>query len=86
MLEWKKNRMECFPNSDFYNAVKIMSDVSNGLQVLHSRTPAIVHGDLHLGNVLLIGAAASLKAKIADFSNSKIVTALYGASGRNTPK
>lgn len=49
----------------------ILYDVVNGLDYLHTRDPLVIHRDLTANNVLLDGY---LRAKIADFSNSKIVT------------
>ena len=50
--------------------VSILCDVANGLAYLHSHTPAIIHRDLTAKNVLL---DSKLRAKIADFSNSRIM-------------
>ena len=47
--------------------VSILLDTASGLNYLHSHTPAIIHRDLTAKNVLL------LKAKIADFGNSRIM-------------
>ena len=43
----------------------ILQDVANGLNLLHSQTPAIIHRDLTATNVLLDD---KLTAKIADFN------------------
>ena len=48
----------------------ILRDVANGLNFLHSQTPAIIHRDLTATNVLLDD---KLTAKIADFGNARIV-------------
>ena len=48
----------------------ILRDVANGLNFLHSQTPAIIHRDLTATNVLLDD---KLTAKIADFGNAQIV-------------
>ena len=48
----------------------ILRDVANGLNFLHSQTPAIIHRDLTAINVLLDD---KLTAKIADFGNARIV-------------
>ena len=50
--------------------VSILLDTASGLEYLHSRTPAIIHRDLTATNVLL---DSELRAKIADFGNSRIV-------------
>ena len=48
----------------------ILRDVANGLNFLHSQTPAIIHRDLTATNVLLDD---KLTAKIADFGNARVV-------------
>ena len=48
----------------------ILRDVANGLNFLHSQTPAIIHRDLTATNVLLDD---KLTAKIADFGNAQII-------------
>ena len=48
----------------------ILHDVSNGLNYLHSQTPAIIHRDLTATNILL---DRNRRAKIADFGNARIV-------------
>ena len=48
----------------------ILLDTANGLDFLHSHTPAIIHRDLTAKNVLL---DSELRAKIADFGNSRIM-------------
>ena len=50
--------------------VSILHDTASGLDYLHSQTPAIIHRDLTANNVLL---DSELRAKIADFGNSRIM-------------
>ena len=50
--------------------VSILLDTASGLDYLHSHTPAIIHRDLTAKNVLL---DSELRAKIADFGNSRIM-------------
>ena len=50
--------------------VSILHDTASGLDYLHSQTPAIIHRDLTAKNVLL---DLQLRAKIADFGNSRIM-------------
>ena len=50
--------------------VSIFRDTASGLDYLHSHTPAIIHRDLTAKNVLL---DSELRAKIADFGNSRIM-------------
>ena len=50
--------------------VCILRDTASGLDYLHSHTPAIIHRDLTAMNVLL---DSELRAKIADFGNSRIM-------------
>lgn len=51
----------------------ILRDVANGLNFLHSQTPAIIHRDLTAVNVLLDDKLTPKTAKIADFGNARIV-------------
>lgn len=48
----------------------ILLDTAQGLEYLHSHTPAIIHRDLTARNVLL---DSHQRAKIADFGNSRII-------------
>ena len=50
--------------------VAVLRDTASGLDYLHSHTPAIIHRDLTAKNVLL---DSELRAKIADFGNSRIM-------------
>ena len=50
--------------------VSILHDTASGLDYLHIQTPAIIHRDLTAKNVLL---DSQLRAKIADFGNSRIM-------------
>ena len=50
--------------------LSIFIDIANGLAYLHGRTPQVFHRDLTARNVLL---DKSMKAKITDFGNSRIV-------------
>ena len=50
--------------------VSFLRDTASGLDYLHSQTPAIIHRDLTAKNVLL---DSQLRAKIADFGNSRIM-------------
>ena len=57
-------------NSNLPVERKILQDTASGLDYLHSHTPAIIHRDLTAKNVLL---DSELRAKIADFGNSRIM-------------
>ena len=52
-----------------------LRDVASGLAYLHSCTPAIIHRDLTAKNILLKNTPlnSDLRAKIADFGNSRIM-------------
>ena len=51
--------------------LSILCDIANGLTCLHNHRPPIVHRDLTANNVLL---NSQLRAKIADFGNSRILS------------
>ena len=51
--------------------LKILQDISLGLNYLHTYSPKIIHRDLTAKNVLLDSAGL---AKIADFGNSRMVS------------
>ena len=57
--------------------ISILLDTARGLEYLHSLTPAIIHRDLTPKNVLL---DSQLRAKIADFGNSRIMELHYDSS------
>ena len=61
-------------HNDSYLSVEkklsFLHDIANGLNYLHSRTPAIIHRDLTAKNILL---DSHLTAKIADFGNCRIM-------------
>jgi serine/threonine protein kinase len=61
---------------DYLLAVKLAKDVTIGLQLLHERLEPVIHGDLHLGNVLIHHYQPYPVAKLADFSNSKFMSRL----------
>ncbi|KAH3731670.1 leucinerich repeat kinase [Pelomyxa schiedti] len=55
---------------------KILKDVAQGLEFLHTRKPPIVHGDLHTGNIFICSLDESSPgpwAKIADFGLSQVL-------------
>ncbi len=49
---------------ELFAQVRVLHDVSNGLQYLHNLTPGIIHGDLTDSNIML---TKQLTAKIGDF-------------------
>ena len=51
--------------------LSILCDIANGLTCLHNHKPPIIHRDLTANNVLL---DKELRAKIADFGNSQILS------------
>ena len=51
--------------------LSILCDIANGLTCLHNHKPPIIHRDLTANNVLL---NLGLRAKIADFGNSQILS------------
>ena len=51
--------------------LSILCDIANGLTCLHNNKPPIIHRDLTANNVLL---DSELRAKIADFGNSQILS------------
>lgn len=58
---------------------RMLEDVVRGLIYLHSHNPQIIHRDLTAKNVLL---TKSLRAKITDFGNSRMVDLQPGQLAR----
>lgn len=56
---------------NFSRRLKILRDIAEGLNFLHSYSPKIIHRDLTAKNILLDSAGL---AKIADFGNSRMVS------------
>ncbi|KAH3766933.1 FBox-LRR protein [Pelomyxa schiedti] len=59
---------------------KILLDIAQGLNHLHTQSPSIVHGDLHLGNILICSLDPTGEgpwAKITDFGLAQY---LYGGA------
>ena len=61
--------------------MSFLLDTARGLDYLHSHTPAIIHRDLTAKNVLL---DSQLRAKIADFGNSRVLEFDSVFSGSST--
>ncbi|KAH3763356.1 leucinerich repeat kinase [Pelomyxa schiedti] len=67
--------------------VNILKDVARGLEHLHSQTPPIVHGDLHIGNIFISSldeTGPGPWAKIADFGLSQVLYSGASQSQINT--
>ena len=64
-------------NLQLKRKIFILLDTARGLEYLHSLTPAIIHRHLTAKNVLL---DSQLRAKIADFGNSRIMELHSGSS------
>ena len=59
------------PSATLDRKAKLLCDIANGLQFLHSHTPTIIHRDLTTNNVLL--DASFSVAKISDFGNARLL-------------
>ncbi|XP_068682356.1 uncharacterized protein [Montipora foliosa] len=77
-------RSESKPKVAFSNVVKIMLDIAEGLQYLHSLKDPIVHRDLASKNILLTKA---MHAKIADLGLAKVFPhgAMFATAVPGTP-
>ncbi|QRV94864.1 Tyrosine kinase catalytic domain protein [Ceratobasidium sp. AG-Ba] len=60
-------------NQDGMGRLKLMLEISQGLEYLHLRTPAVIHGDLRLANVLI---ADNGSACITDFGLARVLEGL----------
>lgn len=54
--------------------LKLMKDVACALRYLHSRTPAVMHGDLKDSNIFVETAFTLPRAKLLDFGLSRVLT------------
>ena len=54
--------------------VRLICDVAQGMQYLHSQTPPIIHGDLKVENVLI---SDDLRAKVCIKCSAKIINLCY---------
>ena len=58
-----------------YHVLDLMKQILEGLNVLHSSNPPIIHRDLKLNNILLsYNACGEIVIKISDFGFAKSVT------------
>ena len=76
MERMKYNMHSCLMDPNHFSLsiqikLSILCDIANGLTCLHNHRPPIVHRDLTANNVLL---DSQLRAKIADFGNSRILS------------
>ncbi|KAF9227031.1 kinase-like protein [Gyrodon lividus] len=62
--------LDVHPELPLSKKLSLLRDVANGLQYLHSQTPAVVHGDLHTGNVLIDNDG---RACLTDFGLSLVI-------------
>ncbi|KAG8732324.1 hypothetical protein FRC10_001009 [Ceratobasidium sp. 414] len=60
-------------NQDGIGRVKLMLEIAQGLEYLHLRTPAVIHGDLRLANVLISDSGS---ACITDFGLARVLEGL----------
>ncbi|KAG8727003.1 hypothetical protein FRC12_022881 [Ceratobasidium sp. 428] len=60
-------------NQDGMGRVKLMLEIAQGLEYLHLRTPAVIHGDLRLANVLISDSGS---ACITDFGLARVLEGL----------
>ena len=70
-------------NLQLKRKIFILLDTARGLEYLHSLTPAIIHRHLTAKNVLL---DSQLRAKIADFGNSRIMELHSGSTPESITK
>ncbi|KAH3732103.1 hypothetical protein Pelo_17064 [Pelomyxa schiedti] len=60
---------------------KIVFDVALGLEYLHSQHPPIVHGDVHIGNVLITSLDPNVSKPLAKITHRRIPGEDHGESG-----
>ncbi|KAG9124359.1 hypothetical protein FRC07_011937 [Ceratobasidium sp. 392] len=60
-------------NQDGIGRAKLMLEIAQGLEYLHLRTPAVIHGDLRLANVLISDNGS---ACITDFGLARVLEGL----------
>ncbi len=76
VLEWVEGSMlRSFAHShDAASLFFVAIDVCRALRFLHAQEPAIVHGDLKPGNIMVQETAKRPRAKIIDFGLARMVT------------